>query len=296
MTKLQSGPSAGVLTGACVLAGAIMLLAPALAFPAGLQQTRLNIAPGGILIVDNNSGSVTLHPGADQAVLVNATTHSDKVEVDATATPDGGRVDIRSHALPQQHPTADESRVDYDITVPLGISVTVSTATAPITIDNLKGDLSLSSETGQITVRNVYRSHLHVRGVSGLVQLSSVNNSHVEVSSTGGNVQLTDVTGSGVTVGTTSGNITYDGDFSGGGQYKFSTHNGEINIAAPESASFDLSARTQNGTVQNAFPLKDKAHSLPPPRTGAYLVGTSHNGSSSVEVTSFSGRIRVKKK
>src|ERR1700730_620311 len=108
------------------------------------NPVKLNIAPGGVVNIVNNNGSVTLHPGGSQQVIVNATSHSDKIEVDSNSTPDGKRVEILTHVLSQQKLSADESKVDYDITVPAGVSVTVSTATAPITIENLNSDLSLS--------------------------------------------------------------------------------------------------------------------------------------------------------
>jgi DUF4097 and DUF4098 domain-containing protein YvlB len=192
-------------------------------------------------------------------------------------------------------PAADETRVDYDVTAPAGISVTVSTATAPITVDGLSGDLTLSSDTGQITVRNVSKVHVHVRGVTAPVSLSSINNGHVEVTSTGGAVQLVDVRGPKVWVGTTSGNISYRGDCSGGGDYNLTTHTGAIDVSLPETASFDVSARSVSGQVQNDYPLQPQKSLHAPPTAGSSFSGTSNSGSSSVVLQSFSGRIRVKK-
>ncbi len=259
------------------------------------KETRLEIAPGGAVNIINNCGSVTIHGGPGREVVVFSITHSVKVEVDQSATQDKRRVEIVTHAVPDQKPAADEARVDYDITVPSGISVTVSTATAPITADGLSGDVTLSSDTGQITVRNVAKVHVHVRGVTAPVKLSSINNGHVEITSSGGAVQLVDVSGPKVYVGTTSGNIAYRGDCSGGGDYSFTTHSGAIDVTLPETASFDVSARSVSGTVQNDFPLQEKFHTSFVPKSGSSFAGTSNSGSSSVELQSFSGRIRVKK-
>src|SRR5215469_7382236 len=211
------------------------------------NEARLDIAPGGNLSIMSNSGSVKLHAGEGRQISGVYITHSDKIEVDHTVTADKMRVTIRSHVIPDQKPTADESRVDYDLTVPAGVSVTVTTATAPITIDGISGDLELASETGQITVSNVSKVHVHVRGVTAPVTLSHISNGHVEVTSVGGSVQLLDVMGPQVTVGTSSGNISYRGDCSGGGEYSFTTHSGGIDVSLPETASFDLSARSGPG-------------------------------------------------
>ncbi|HEY6270801.1 MAG TPA: DUF4097 family beta strand repeat-containing protein [Terriglobales bacterium] len=259
------------------------------------SEARLDIAPGGNVNIVSNGGSVTIHAGAGRQVAAVFTSHSDKIEVDRTVTPDKMRVEIRTHALLDQKPTSEEARVDYDITVPAGVSVTVTTATAPITVDGISGDLDLSSDTGQITVRNVSKIHVHVRGVTAPVSLSHISNGHIEVTSTGGAVQLVDVDGPKVSVGTGSGNISYRGDCSGGGDYSLTTHSGAIDVSLPESASVDLSARSSSGVVQNDFPLKEKTHVVFVPKTGSSFTGTSNSGSSSVELQSFSGRIRVKK-
>ena len=259
------------------------------------SQAKLKLAPGGLVNIVNNSGSVTLHAGSGQQVVVNATRHSDKVEVDSNGMPDGRRVEIRTHVLSQQKLSSDEAKVDYDITVPAGASVTVSTASAPITVENLNSDLTLSSDTGKITIKNVANAHIHVRSIAAPVALTGVSNGHVDVTSNGGRVQLENVAGPRVAIGTTSGDIEYRGDCSGGGFYNLTTHSGAIDVTLPQNASVDLTARSLTGTVENDFPLQQKLHSTFVPSTGRSLVGTSNSGSSSMELQSFNGRIRVKK-
>jgi hypothetical protein len=277
------------------VAGGVVLAAGTLNAAGMHKEARLEVAPGGTINIVNNSGLVTLHGGAGRQVLVAYTLYSDKVEVDESTTSDKRRVEIRTHGVGDAKPAGDEGRVDYDVTVPAGIAVNVSTATAPITADGLSGDLTLSSDTGQITVRNVSKVHVHVRGVTAPVSLTSINNGHVEVTSSGGTVQLVDVAGPKVSVGTTSGNISYRGDCSGGGDYSMTTHSGVIDVSLPETASFDVSARSVSGQVQNDFPLQPQKSHTAVPNAGSSFSGTSNSGSSSVVLQSFSGRIRVKK-
>src|SRR5215469_15551686 len=88
------------------------------------KEAKLDIAPGGIVTITNASGSITLHSSSSgHQVLVAYTTHSDKVEVDQNVTTDKQRIDLRTHAIQGQKPTAEEARVDYEITVPAGVSV-----------------------------------------------------------------------------------------------------------------------------------------------------------------------------
>lgn len=260
------------------------------------KDAKIEIAAGGTLNIVDGGGSVTLHSGGiGHQVLVAYVTHSDKVEVDQNTSANNQRVELRTHALPGQKPSADEARVDYEVTVPSGVSVNVTTTSAPITADGLSGDIGLSSETGQITVNNVSRSHLRVRSMTAAVSLYNVTLTHVDIQSAGGAVQLSRVTGQRVSVGTTSGNIEYRGDCSGGGDYILTTHSGAIDVTLPPTASVDLTARSTNGPVENAFPLDEKSHTSFVPKQGRSFAGTSNSGSSSVELQSFSGKIRVKK-
>jgi DUF4097 and DUF4098 domain-containing protein YvlB len=259
------------------------------------KEAKIDIAPGGTVNIISGGGSVALHSGSGRQVLATYTVHSDKIEVDQNSSADKQRVELRTHALPGQQPTAEQARVDYDVTVPSGIAVNVSTTSASITAEGLSGDIGLSSETGRITVSNALKSHVRVRSMTAPISLKDVTISRVDVQSAGGTVQLDNVTGQRVSVGTTSGNIEYHGDCSGGGDYILTSHSGAIDMTLPATASVDLSARSTTGAVENAFPLEEKQHNSFVPKQGRSFAGTSNSGSSSVELQSFSGKIRVKK-
>jgi DUF4097 and DUF4098 domain-containing protein YvlB len=292
--KLHTAPRALLLTAATVY---ICLSA---AHAADTQkdmrkEAKIDIAAGGTVNIVSGGGSVALHSGSGHQLLVTYTLHSAKVEVDQNASANKQRVELLTHALPGEKPTADEAKVDYDVTVPAGISVNVSTTSAPIIAEGVNADVGLSSETGQITAHNIAKSHVRVRSMTAPITLQDVTMSRVDIQSTGGAVTLKNVTGPRVSVGTTSGNIEYLGDCSGGGDYLLTTHSGAIDVTLPPTASVDLTARSTNGQVENAFPLQEKTHNSFVPQQGRSFAGTSNSGSSSVELQSFSGRIRVKK-
>lgn len=277
--------------------GGIVLSATLLAATCASGETRkqtFTLATGGSVNIVNGGGSVTVHPSNGRQVAITATTYSDKVEADLTNAPDGKRVEVRTHVL-NAKATSDESRVDYDVAVPVGVSVIVNTSTAPITIENLNGDFSLSSDTGLVTVRNVANSFVHVHSLTAPISLTDLTGTHAEIMSSGGSVQMVNVTGPKVKVSTTSGDITYQGDCSGGGAYTLVTHSGAIKVTLPETASVDLSAQSVSGSVENDFPFRERSHNTFVPTPGRSFSGTSHSGSSSVELQSFSGKIRVKK-
>ncbi|HEY7402201.1 MAG TPA: DUF4097 family beta strand repeat-containing protein [Candidatus Angelobacter sp.] len=260
------------------------------------KEAKLELAPGGNITIVNGSGSVALRSAfSGRQVVVAYTTHSDKVEVDLNTTADKQRVELRTHAIAGQKPTPDEAKVDFEVAVPPGAVVNVNTVSAPVTAEGISGDITLSSESGQIEVHNMAKSHLHIRSMNAAVSLTGINTTHVDVSSNGGPVHMSNVVGPRVVVGTTSGNVDYRGDCSGGGDYIFTTHSGEIDMWLPKSASVEFSAHTRTGSVENEFPLEEKPHPNLPQSQGRSFAGTSNSGSSSVELDSINGKIRVKK-
>jgi DUF4097 and DUF4098 domain-containing protein YvlB len=292
-----SAVSAAHRIGRLAITGVTLTLCAAAAHAAdNRKEAKLELVPGGNITIVNGSGSVTLRSAfSGRQVLVAYTTHSDKIEVDLNATADKQRIELRTHAIAGQKPTADEAKVDFEIAVPPGAAVNVSTVSAPVTAEGVSGDITLSSETGQIDVHNMAKSHLHVRSMNAAVSLTGIGATHVDVQSNGGAVHMSNVTGPRISVGTTSGNVDYRGDCSGGGDYILTTHSGEIDVWLPKTASVDLAAHSRTGSVENEFPLEEKPHHPEPPSPGSSFRGTSNSGSSSVELESFSGKIRVKK-
>ncbi len=255
------------------------------------KEFRYNVGNGATLNVVNEFGTVTVRPSSSRQVVIGATAHSGKVEIDSSQT--FNRIEARSHVL--GNPSEDEATVDYDIQVPPDVLLTVHNAGGPIRVDKVRGDMTLEGDTSPITVQDSSNAHMHIRTVAGPVTLSNISNGHVEVTSVSGDVLMTSVSGPKVAVNTTKGNILYTGDVAGGGNYSFNTHSGDIDVALPPSASVDLSARSVTGSVQQDFPLRQKTHLAFQPNPGRAFAGTSNKGASSVQLRSFSGKIRVKK-
>lgn len=276
-------------------AAAVLLLAASAAVNAAAQTTKqlhYDVAPGGMVAVYNAYGPITLRPGSGRQVTVNATLASNKVEIDPTVA--GNRVELRTHAL--QHVSDSDGKVQYEITVPPDVSVNARTMNGTITAENLHGDLTLVDDAGNVEVRNCSGGHVHVQTIGGPVTLANVNHGHVEITSVNGNVELTNVTGPLVSVNTNRGSIKYDGDAGENGDYSLVNNTGDIDFVAPATASLDMSARSMSGSVQNDFPLQQKAHTSFLTQPGRAFTGTSNAGGSTVELRSFSGTIRVKKR
>ena len=255
------------------------------------KQCRYTVGPGASVTVTNEAGPVEIKGAPGRQVTIVAVPHSDKVQVDCGQT--GNRIQATSHLL--QRTEGADAQVEYQVLVPQDASVTVRASGGPITAEKLRGDLTLEGDAAQVDVHDVSHAHVRVRTISGPVSLANISNGHIEITSLSGSVQLDAVSGPRVSVNTAKGAIRYNGDFGEGGEYMLVNHSGNIDVTLPASASVDLSARSISGSVENDFPLQAKSHPTFPISQGRSFAGTSNAGASSVQLRSFSGKIRVKK-
>ena len=258
------------------------------------KEYHFSVGPKAGVSVMNPYGSISVKPSLNNTVVVNAILHSDKVEVDNNQN--GNRVDIQSHLLAGAD--ADSGRVDYEVLVPADASVTLHSSTGSLRAEKLHGDVSLESAGAAVDVRDVSDAHVHVKTMNGAVNLDNIQNGHVEVDSLSGDVTLRSVTGPLVQVVSTSGRINYFGDFGNSGEYRLTSHSGDIEATIPEWTSADVSARSVRGEVHDDIPLQPKNHTWFPIDKGRAFAGTMGRVavSSTVVLRSFSGKIHLRKR
>ncbi len=256
------------------------------------KEYRFNVGVKSTVSILNQYGPVTIRPSTGNFVVVNATTYSDKVEVDHNQS--GNRVDVQSHLLPGA--TAENSRVDYEVTVPADASVTLESMTGPLRAERLRGDVEAEGANATVEIHDIANSHVHVKTMNGPISLSDIHDGHVEIDSVSGNVTLKSVTGPLVRVSSTSGKILYDGDFGYAGEYRFNSHSGDIDATIPQDASVDVKAQSVRGLVQDDVPLQPKAHTSFLVKEGSSFAGTINKAASSVWLRTFSGKIHLKKR
>ncbi|MFY9843040.1 MAG: DUF4097 family beta strand repeat-containing protein [Terriglobales bacterium] len=241
--------------------------------------------------VDTQDGAISVRPGNHNQVVVTATLKSDNVEVDQQQM--GNRIEIASHLL--HDADAQTSKVDYEVLVPPDATINLRSSGGSLTAERLQGDLTLEGTDAVVIVRNVDDCHVHVRTMRGPVTLINVHNGHVEIDSISGEIHLKTVTGPLVQATSSSGRIFYDGDFGSDGNYKFTTHTGDIEALVPADVSASFRAHSVLGRVQHDFPLQPK-HSRFHEEVGRSFIGTSGQAASEVVLRSFSGKIRLKQR
>lgn len=258
------------------------------------KEYRFNVAPKAGLSVNNPYGSVSVKPSTGNVVIVNAVLASDKVEVDNNVI--GNRVEVESHLLSGSD--AQSGRVDYEILAPADASITLHSSSGALRAEKLQGDVTMEGAGASVDVRDLTNAHVHVRTVNGPVTLTNVQGGHVEVDSLSGNVTLNSVTGPLVSVMSTSGGISYIGDFGARGDYRLTSHSGDIEAIVPDTTSAQVDARSVRGEVHDDIHLQPSQHVPYPSTQGHNILGSvgAASLSSIVKLRSFSGKIHLRRR
>src|SRR4051794_33055502 len=254
----------------------------------------VNVAKGTKLDVNNFAGDVQVKVWDRDAVRVEAT-HSDRESIDIK--PGEQVLTIRSRSTRGGPPRS----LDYSLTIPKWMAISVSGTYADVTIDGVGGDvtvdttrgdikvtggsgfISLKSVQGEITLEKA-KGRVEVRAVNEGIHLADIAGD-LSAESTNGSIILDRIDSSNVDLYTVNGNISYDGPIKDKGLYRLTTHNGLIAMPIADKANATLTVRTYNGGFRSTFPIGD-----PDKRNKRFNV-TLGNGSAHVELESFGGAV-----
>ena len=246
--------------------------------------------------VNNLKGHVLVRGWDKAQVHVVYSVDSPRVEVDSEILPDTGPADkIRfyTHLLDSNLPSSQQG-ADYTLDVPLGASLEIRNPQGKIVVEGMQADASIQSVGGAISIRD-YSGHLSVRSIAGDIDIVRPSGS-AEVVSITGNLHFVSPSTTRLHGSTTSGSITYEGDLADRGDYILSTYSGDLDVICPSGASYELSARTQKGKVTNSMAMSHRREPASSRDHANSLLGTHNAGRATLELTSFSGNIRIRPK
>jgi DUF4097 and DUF4098 domain-containing protein YvlB len=261
----------------------------------------VQVAKGAKLSVNNFAGDVILKSWDRDAVRVEAN-HSDRETVDIRQADQ--TVAVRSRSTRGGPPRS----IDYTITVPGWMGVSINGTYADVTAEGLGGDVSVETTHGDITVRGgsgfvslksvqgeivleKAKGRIEVRAVNEGIRLADISGD-LSAESTNGSIILDRIDSANVDLYTVNGNISYDGPLKDKGLYRLTTHNGLIAVPIAERANVTLVARTYNGSIRSTFPLP--ADNSSEHRTKRLNL-TLGSGSAHVELESFGGTIALRR-
>jgi DUF4097 and DUF4098 domain-containing protein YvlB len=278
--------------------GAGMLMLPAVSFAAGQKIERHFSVKGRPVVMIQNvaNGRIEVKSWKNSEVVVSASQSSDKIGLDMEQADE--RIEITANIL---DPSAQQSDLTENIqlTVPEETELQIKTQTGLIYVEQVIGDMKLESVAGDVHLKEV-SGYIIVHTTGGSLVCTQCGGKFLEFNSISGSAQILQPSLSRVDLRTTTGNILFDGDFIRTGIYTMKSGRGLVEVRFSGSDSFDLNAQTSSGTVDNraeAF-LKPDTHGFrrSASKYAKGLFGTVGNGLAKVELSSFSGTVRILKR
>ena len=277
--------------------GAALLLLPVSSFAAGQKVERHFTVKGHPVVMIQNvaNGRIEVKSWKNSEVVVSADQPSNKVGLDMEQADD--RIEVTANVLDTSAQESDLSE-NIQLTVPEETELQIKTQTGLIYVEQVTGDMKLESVAGDVHLKEV-SGYIIVRTTGGSLVCTQCGGK-LDFNSISGNAQILQPSLKNVTLVTMTGNILFDGDFIRTGIYSMKSGRGLVEVRFAGADSFDLNAQTSSGTVDNraeAF-LKPDSHGFrhSASKYAKGLFGTVGNGLAKVELSSFSGTVRILKR
>ena len=291
----------------------------------------VRLGSNGELDVENIAGDITVTRGggSDATIEVIKTARGRSaqdakdllslVQVDIVERP--GRADVRT-----RYPSGDESRrsnrrnvnvsVAFNITAPAGTTIAVKSISGNLKVSDIKGEVTAESISGDIRVTGAGRvstvksvsgnveiadtqldGALDASSLSGDVVLRKLTARRIDAKSISGNVRIEDASCERVGAQSMSGNVEYSGSLAKNGHYELRSHSGEVRTALSGGSGFEVEATSFSGDVRSDFDITTRGSTgSERRRLRTTLAGTYGDGSATLELTTFSGRIVIGRK
>ncbi len=280
------------------IAGAGVFLWPCLPAEASAQHLERHFAVKGrpVVVIHNvANGRIEVKSWRNTEVDVVANQTSNKIAFEMEQV--GDRIDVTARVLDASAQPL-ELEASLQLTVPEETELQLKTETGLIYVEQVMGDMTLESVAGDVHLKEV-SGYIIVRTTGGSLVCTQCAGK-LDFKSISGGAQVLQPALTNVTLFTTSGNILFDGDFVRTGLYTMKSGKGLVEVRFSGNDSFDLNAQTTMGTVDNqaAAYLKPDSHGVKhlASKFTKGLFGTVGQGLAKVELSSYSGTIRILKR
>ncbi len=226
---------------------------------------------GNIVITGSSGRDVTIeaikrvqrpNPNAARALL-------QMIDIQMTEQPN--RVEVRTvFPRPRNFPGS----VDFTIGVPDEANVTLKMMSGNVRATNISGGLRADVVTGNLVVAAARRiealksvsgdieivdasadDFVTVSTVSGNITVRGLKGRTIQLGTVSGNVRMDDVQSDRLMARAVNGNIDYAGDLARSGRYEFISHSGDIRLMLSGATGFEVQANSFSGNVRSDFPV-----------------------------------------
>jgi DUF4097 and DUF4098 domain-containing protein YvlB len=285
-----------VLAGMFSVLSAAFLLWPAPVGAAQQFEKHFQVKGRPVVVIQNvANGRIEVKSAKNPEVIVTCLQPTDKIGLQTEQA--GDRIDVTANIL---DPTASPAQLEEDLqlTVPEETELQIKTQSGLIYVEQVLGDMKLQSIAGDVHLKEV-SGYIIVRTTGGSLVCTQCAGK-LDFNSISGDAQILQPALTNIAATTTTGNILFDGDFIRTGLYSMRSGKGLVEVRFSGNDSFDLNAQTATGTVDNraeAF-LKPDTHGAKHvmSRFTKSLFGTVGSGLAKVELSSYSGTIRILKR
>jgi len=283
-----------------VLVAAAFLCLGVSASAAGQQgqhlEKRFTVSARPVVVIHNvANGRIEVKSSKNAEVIVLASQTSNKIGFDMEQA--GERIDVTATVL-DAAAQPRELEANLQLTVPEETELQLKTETGLIYVEQVMGDMTLESVAGDVHLKEV-SGYIIVRTTEGSLVCTQCAGK-LDFKSISGGAQVLQPALTNVSLFTTAGNILFDGDFVRTGLYTMKSGKGLVEVRFSGNDSFDLKAQTATGTVDNraAAYLKPDSHGVKHlmSKYTHGLFGSVGQGLAKVELSSYSGTIRILKR
>ncbi|HXQ26117.1 MAG TPA: DUF4097 family beta strand repeat-containing protein [Candidatus Acidoferrales bacterium] len=273
-----------------LLVPGLLLLSAAPAWADRLEQ-HFKVAAHPVVTIHNPNGTITVRAWTKSDVMVVAKRATGQVAVDAEQN--GNRIDILTRQI-SDTASPDDLRTDFEISVPEDTELQIHNDSGGVNVSNVLGDMNVDTIAAGVDLEDA-AGYLTVKTVSGSFQCVRCAG-RLEVTSISGNFRLIDLRSYYVRAQTSEGNILFNGAFLPNATYVLKNYSGVIEVRFSPGDSFDLSATSLKGKVNNEAKLIPSPHHHFLPKFGNALFGALNSGRAKVDVNSFDGTINILKR
>jgi DUF4097 and DUF4098 domain-containing protein YvlB len=287
------------------------------------QTKTLSIGATGTLELENFTGDVTVTASGGKDVTIEFVRSSHgKTDADAKAglasvQPEidvvGTRATVR--ASYRDRPTAYSVSTDFIVRAPAGTRIVVNSLRADVNITGIKGELSVTTASGDVVLTNVGSVQEAKTGSGDVTVNGSTSDGELDAGTLNGDISLTDVKARRITANTVNGSVVarevvcdsaslstiagdvvYAGSLAKGGRYEFTSNSGDVRFSPTGSTGYALQASSFTGDITSTIALTgDVGRSLANQRGPRRHATTAKvgDGSATVTLQTFSGDISI---
>ena len=263
----------------------------------------IDAAADGRVNISNTAGMIEVEGWSKNSVRVTGEV-GERVE-ELIVERDGDVVTVKVKA-----PKRSSSRISSNILVrvPEGSSIEVSGVSADITVENVEGEQSLHTVSGDVTTTALadvdagsVSGDIDIDGdgksaetkantVSGDVNLDNVSG-EVAAEAVSGDVSIIDGVFERVAIETVNGDLDFEAKLESGGRLSATTVNGSVEVVFEGGVSAEFDVSSFNGDIDNCFGPKPKRTSKYTP--GLHLEFTEGGGDGTVTISTLNGDIEI---